>query len=218
MAFESAYFLDRGIRNVMHVGADRGGEITQYLALGVERVIWVEANPEQYAEMQVNLRMLDPDARIKNVCLNRLISDTDDAVSDFHLYYGPDAGYLVGNKGASSILPITPNTSGESWYRGTMKMRTVTLDTMCERENLGYEFDMLNMDTQGTELLVCKGATKILNSVRYINTEITLFNPAYQGNVLFDELAGYLATFGFKHVQTFLAAERNWGDAIFVKQ
>ena len=36
------------IKRVLHVGADRGGELPQYQQMGVEEVVWVEANPEVY--------------------------------------------------------------------------------------------------------------------------------------------------------------------------
>ena len=43
MSFEEEYFVGKNIKNVLHVGADRGGELPQYEAMGVEHVVWVEA-------------------------------------------------------------------------------------------------------------------------------------------------------------------------------
>ena len=95
-------------------------------------------------------------------------------------------------------------------------MQSITLDTLCNRENLGYDWDLLNMDTQGSELLISQGARQVLANVRYINSEVTLFDAPYSNNVLFPELAGFLATMGFRHIHTELS-EANWGDAIFEK-
>ncbi len=43
------------VKRVLHVGADRGGELPQYKEMGVEEVVWVEANPEVYEELLENL-------------------------------------------------------------------------------------------------------------------------------------------------------------------
>jgi hypothetical protein len=75
---------------------------------------------------------------------------------------------------------------------------------------------MLNLDTQGAELMICRGAAKVLENVKYINSEVTMFNAPYSGNVLFPELARYLSELGFKHIHTQLS-EPHWGDAIFAR-
>ena len=82
MSFEHDWFIDKRIRRVIHVGADRGGEITQYLELGVEEVIWIEANPEVYGEMQVNLALLDSNGKIRSRTFNRAGANRD--ASDRH--------------------------------------------------------------------------------------------------------------------------------------
>ena len=76
---------------------------------------------------------------------------------------------------------------------------------------------MLNIDTQGAELMVLKGASKVLENVKVINCEVTFFNPHYHNNPKFDEVNSLLQQFGFKHVDTELCLEKNWGDAIFEK-
>ena len=180
MAFDHSYFKGKPINNVIHVGADRAGEITQYMEMGVKRVVWIEANPEVYAEMLHLLPQRDPQKIVESLTFNRLVTDH------------------------------------ENYYRGSVTLQSITLDTLCNRENLGYDWDLLNMDTQGSELLISQGARQVLANVRYINSEVTLFDAPYSNNVLFPELAGFLATMGFRHIHTELS-EANWGDAIFEK-
>ena len=157
-------------------------------------------------------------SEIESLPFNQLISDQDDVETDFNIYYGWDAGHLVGNKGMSSILKAKNSWWGSECYRGTIKLNSLTLDTFLERNDLGYEFDLLNMDTQGAELMISKGATKVLENVKYINSEVTFYNASYHNNPLFEELSEYFATFGFKHVQTELSDDKNWGDAMFAKE
>ena len=217
MSFNNSNILSKDINRVLHVGADRGGELPQYKEMGVGEVVWVEANPEVYGELVENLEIMNI-SEVKSLPYNQLISDKDDVELDFNLYYGWDAGYLVGNKGMSSLLKAKNSWWGSECYKGTIKLNSLTLDTFLERNELGYSFDMLNIDTQGAELMVLSGAKKILENVKVINCEVTFFNPQYQDNPKFDEIYEYLQQFGFKHKDTKLCLEKNWGDAMFEKE
>ena len=217
MSFKEKILTGKNIKKVVHVGADRGGELPQYRNMGVEEVVWLEANPEVYQELLENLDIMNV-TEVKSHPFNCLISDKDDVVTDFNLYYGWDAGHLVGNKGMSSLLKAKNSWWGSECYRGTVKLQSSTLDAFLEKNSLGYDYDMLNMDTQGAELMVCKGAVKLLESVKYINSEVTLYNPQYEGNPLFNEIYDFLKPFGFIHIETELSGDGNWGDAVFEKK
>jgi FkbM family methyltransferase len=217
MSFKTDYFQGKEIKRVLHVGADRGGELPQYKDMGVEEVIFIEANPEVYSELLENIDIMNI-SEVKTLAFNELISDEDDVETEFNLYYGWDAGHLVGNKGMSSILKAKKSWWGSECYRGTINLKSITLDTFLERNDLGFEFDLLNMDTQGAELMICSGAKKLLESVSYINSEVTFYNPQYQNNPLFEEIYDYLKEYGFSHVGTDLSGDKNWGDALFSKE
>lgn len=217
MSFRDDYLISKNIKNVLHVGADRGGELPQYQRIGAKKVVWIEANPEVYSELLENLQIMNI-TEVESLPFNQLVSDQDDVETEFNLYYGWDAGHLVGNKGMSSILKAKNSWWGSDCYRGSIQLNSLTLDTFLDRNDLGYEFDLLNMDTQGAELMISKGATKVLQNVRYINSEVTFYNASYHKNPLFDELSEYFAQFGFKHIQTELSDDKNWGDAIFAKE
>ena len=217
MSFKSEFLFGKNIKKVLHIGADRGGELPQYQKIGVDKVIWVEANPEVYGELLENLKIMNI-TDVESISFNQLVSDQDDVETDFNLYYGWDAGHLVGNKGMSSILKAKNSWWGSECYRGTIKLNSLTLDTFLERNNLEYDFDLLNMDTQGAELLISKGATKVLENVKFINSEVTLYNAPYHSNPFFNELEEYFKKFGFKHIETELSDDGNWGDAIFARK
>tara|TARA_X000001382_G_C3173897_1_gene180456 strand:+ start:427 stop:1080 length:654 start_codon:yes stop_codon:yes gene_type:complete len=217
MSFSENYLKGKNIKNVLHIGADRGGELPQYRDIGVEKVVWVEANPDVYGELLENLKIMNI-SEVESIPYNQLISDENDVETDFNIYYGWDAGPLVGNKGMSSILKAKNSWWGSECYRGTIVLNSLTVDTFLERNNLGFDFDLLNMDTQGAEMMVSRGATKLLEQVKYVNAEVTFFNPQYENNPKFNEVSEYFENFGFKHLHTELCAERNWGDALFVKE
>ena len=104
MSFDHSV-IDKKITRVLHVGADRGGELPQYQQMGVKEVVWIEANPEVYGELLENLKIMNI-TDVKSLPFNQLISDQDDVETDFNLYYGHDAGHLVGNKGMSSVREL----------------------------------------------------------------------------------------------------------------
>lgn len=209
------YFSENNIKvdGVIHVGAHRGEEIYDYEKLGAKQIIWIEPNPDVFRELEIALSRAETSVESYGFCV--AASDSDCEEIDFHICYGPDAGFMKGNKGCSSLLK--PKGRFEEWHKKTIKVETVKLDTLISTNEFKYsDFQLLDMDTQGAELLVLKGATKVLESVKYVTTEATWDNPDYINNVMFDELKGYLESFGFEHMETFEHTS-DWGDALFVK-
>ncbi len=209
------YFSENNIKvdGVIHVGAHRGEEIYDYEKLGAKQIIWIEPNPDVFKELEIALSRAETSVESYGFCV--AASDSDCEEIDFHICYGPDAGFMKGNKGCSSLLK--PKGRFEEWHKKTIKVETVKLDTLISTNEFKYsDFQLLDMDTQGAELLVLKGATKVLESVKYVTTEATWNNPDYINNVMFDELKSYLESFGFEHMETFEHTS-DWGDALFVK-
>ena len=56
------------------------------------------------------------------------------------------------------------------------------------------------VDVQGAELLVFKGAEKILKNTRIIMTEVGL-KPYYEGHTLKPDIDAYLGSLGFKELE-----------------
>jgi len=75
------------------------------------------------------------------------------------------------------------------------KIQHTTLDHWAVRSGIEY-VDHIKIDTQGAELLVLKGAEKILESVRCLEVEVE-FNPIYEGQVLFSDVDAFLRKKGF---------------------
>ena len=217
MSFKQNYFYSKNIKKVLHIGADRGGELSLYHNMGVEKVVWVEANPEVYSELLENISIMNI-AEVESLSFNSLISDVDDIETDFNLYYGWDAGHLVGNKGMSSLLEANNSSWVSECYKGTIKLNCITVDTFLERNNLENDFDLLNIDTQGAELKVLSGSDKLLKKIKYINCEVTFYNSIYKNNSKFDEVNSLLQIYGFENIHIDKCSEGNWGDAIFIKQ
>ena len=206
---------DLYVKGVVHVGAHRGEELEDHVSIGAEQIVWIEANPDLFGELYSNLMVSSVGLPVQNHIFNVACSDVDNGTAEFHVVYGPDAGYGVGNKGCSSLLK--PRGAMQSWEKGTISVKTMTLDTLIRDNDLDFkDFDMLELDVQGAELMVLRGATEFLKHVKYVYSEVTFHSPDYEGNPLFDDISEYLAEFGFVHTGTkFYDGVSNWADALF---
>ena len=75
-------------------------------------------------------------------------------------------------------------------------MKITTLDRIIATESLPQP-DLIKLDVQGFEMEVLKGAAATLQRTRWVLGEVS-FRVFYEGQVLFSELAGFLATQGFE--------------------
>lgn len=216
MSSQFNYFKQNkvNVTGVLHVGAHRGEEIYDYESMGAKNVVWIEPVPELFKEMETFLTKAQ--CSVTSHAYEYAASNTDHETVDFNLYFGPDARYMSGNKGCSSLL----KTSGrfESWSKGTIQVETITLDTLLSENDFSFsDFEYLNMDVQGAELMVLRGSEKLLNHIKYIATEATWDNPDYIDNTDYGELKSLLESKGFVETEIKTHAD-NWGDALFVKE
>ncbi|MGC4070689.1 MAG: FkbM family methyltransferase [Polyangiaceae bacterium] len=182
-----AEFLSR-IEGLIHVGANIGQERELYARHGLE-VLWFEPNPDVYGRLVRNL-----EAFPKQHAFPYLVTDRDDEEYPF---------YLSNNDGRSSSI-FDLNLHQELWpnvfYEGAISLRSVTLDTVLERHAVSKRLlGALVMDTQGSELLVLKGAARHLSEIRYVKTEAADFE-AYSKGCTVEQLTEYLSGFGFEEI------------------
>jgi len=202
------------ITGIIHVGAHRGEEVEQYADMDAKTVIWVEPNPDVFKEMKHFLTSVG--ASIESHAFEYAVSDTDHDTVDFHLYYGPDAGFMRGNKGCSSLLKAKGRF--ESWHQETIQVETITIDTLLTENDFKHsDFQLLNLDVQGVELLALKGASEVLKHVKYVATEATWENPDYVDNVMYDDLKSFLESKGFTETEI-VNHGPDWGDVLFIKE
>jgi FkbM family methyltransferase len=154
---------------VIHVGANSGQERTVYDKHKLN-VLWIEPIPEVFEKLKANLETYP-----KQSALQCLVADQDDAESIFH---------VSNNSGeSSSVLELSLHKDiwPEVYYERSITLRAITLASLVDKEyiNTCY-YDSLVIDTQGSELLVLKGALPILHWFRFIKAEVPDFE-AYTG-------------------------------------
>jgi len=192
-------------RGVIHVGAHEGTEITAYQQMGAQKVLFVEANPAVFERLQANLTGM-PDVR----SVNCAIGDRNGSV-DLHVTSFDQSSSILQLKRHQEIYPHITETH-------QITVQSKTLDTLLQEQELNpSDFNILNIDIQGAELLALQGATNWLKSVELINTEVN-YEELYEGCALIDQLDEFLEGHGFQRVATTTPIHPSWGDAIYVKK
>lgn len=192
-------------RGVIHIGAHEGTELSSYQAMGAEKILFIEANPVVFERLQANMAAY-PNVQTVNCAITNRNGTIDLRVTSFDQ--------------SSSILPLKHHQdiypSITETHQVTVQSRTV--DTLLQELGLNpSDFNILNIDIQGAELLALQGATNWLKYVEVINTEVN-YEELYEGCALIDQIDEFLKTPGFDRVATTTPSHPSWGDAIYVKK
>jgi FkbM family methyltransferase len=195
-------FLKAG-RGVIHVGANKGQERSLYARYGL-KVAWVEPIPEIFRELQANLTDF-PD----QTAYNFLIAAEDGKKYQFH---------VSDNEGSSSSI-LKPAKELEHWskvsFSRTIELEAVSLSTFVRKYGIDLaSFDILVLDTEGSELLVLEGAKEILPRLRYIQCEVANFE-ARTGCCQLPDLDAFLSKQGFKQTGRFVCQRSAKGGRLW---
>ena len=189
----------RSARGVVHVGANVGQERGLYDGYGLD-VLWIEPIPDVFAALSANIAGFP-----RQRALERLVTDRDDASYEFH---------VANNDGqSSSILELKEHR--DVWpkvaFTRTITLQSSTLATLFAREKIdASRYDALVMDTQGSELLVLRGAEPLLGGFNFIKTEAPDFE-AYAGCAMLEDIERYLGARGYAEVARHRFASRPSG-------
>ena len=86
------------------------------------------------------------------------------------------------------------------WKQNKKILRKPNLNTFFEKNNIDLNnYETLIMDTQGSELLVLKGAKNILKKIKYIKTEVSDFE-SYKGCCQLKDIDKFMEKNGFQAV------------------
>lgn len=193
-------FCIKPITGILHIGAHDCEERDAYDSIGItsDKVVWLEALPEKVAAQHGKRRIFQ-----------LVASDVDDQPVTFN---------VANNYQSSSILALGTHIQHHPHihYTQQLALTTTRMDTFLARQGLNIaDYNFLNLDIQGTELLALKGFGDLLKQVNYIYTEVNI-EPVYVNCALLPELDTYLGTFGFTRVLTRMT-EYNWGDAFYMR-
>lgn len=180
--------IAKNISGIIHIGANEGQEREKYEKYSLS-VIWIEPIPEVFEQLKSNIKEYPNQKAFKY-----LLTDEDNKEVTLK---------IANNNGqSSSILDIGLhiNIWPEINYINSIKLRSLTLATLIKNEKINIQkYQALVIDTQGSELLVLKGASEILKKFKYIIVEAADFE-SYVGCCTIKDLTYYLNNFGFNEI------------------
>lgn len=191
-------------RGVIHIGAHEGQEIESYRAMGVQHLLLIEANPVVFERLQQNIAGL-PNVR----AVNYAICDRNSTVTL----------HITSLDLSSSILPLKYHQKIYPDIKeiGQVSVESKRLDTLLQELQIDpAEFNIINIDIQGAELLAFQGATNTLKYMDAINSEVS-YKELYEGSALIDRVDEFLKLYGFDRVAVTTPYHPSWGDAFYVK-
>jgi FkbM family methyltransferase len=186
---------------VIHVGGNIGEEAIQYANAGIEKVIWIEANPGIFTKLQGNIK-----GYRGHTAVLACVGDEDGKEVMFH---------VANNAGQSSSyfdLGTHKNQHPEVKYVEDIPMTLQRIDS------LGLDLngvDYLSMDLQGSEYPALRGMGDILRQLKYAYLEINRAD-VYKGCAQVNDIDLFMNGFGFKRVATEWCG--GWGDGFFIKR
>lgn len=193
------YNLD--INGVIHIGAHDGAEYPAYKAHGIKNMMFFEPVPHIFERLEKNV---GPEAKLYNMALGNKV--------------GSDKIFFlesVDNDSCSSLLE--PHIFKQLYSIPFKRMIDIEINKLDNIEYDRSDYNFINIDVQGYELEVFKGAIESLPHIDYIMAEINNVH-LYKDGVLVDELDGFLSGFGFKRItQNWVGRNGTWGDGFYIK-
>jgi FkbM family methyltransferase len=188
------------IKGVIHVGGHHGQEYDEYKKLNIP-ILFFEPLSSNYSVLN-NKTKDDPNVIAFQCALG---NENKKVVMNVE----------VANQGQSSSI-LKPKKHLEQYphiqFDFTEEVNMFRLDDISIDTSL---YNFMNVDVQGYELEVFKGAFETLKNIDYIISEVNC-DEVYEGCPHVNELDEYLHNFGFKRIKTDWAGVI-WGDALYVK-
>ena len=191
------------IRGVIHVGAFAGEELSQYRGLGLTNTMMFEPQEDLYNLVKAKCIF---DEKIHNVALGS-VSATKELFVSFR-----EGGVAHGSGASSSLLKPKKHLEEhpEVTFPETKQVEVRTLD-----EYYDPQYNFLNIDVQGYELEVLRGAPQTLENIDAMILEVNR-DEVYEGCPMIDDIDSFLEGVGFKRI-TEVWQSKSWGDALYAR-
>ena len=164
------------IKGVYHIGAHEMEENNIYFELGINEVLWFEANPKIYERVKPNLSYIST----QNI-YNELLSDIDGQEVEF---------YITNNGQSSSMLKLKEH---KKYYPNVVvseiiPLKTKKMSTLIKDEAIDTsKYNFINVDVQGAELKVIKGFEEYLDTIDFVYAEVNN-EELYEGCPMMSEI------------------------------
>ncbi|MBP9753178.1 MAG: FkbM family methyltransferase [Proteobacteria bacterium] len=197
-------FFNIKCTGVLHLGASIGEEFDFYKSRNVEKILYVEANPEVHARLVERISKINSSLDVRTFCF--AASDKDDEELDF---------FLTSNLKSSSLLEMAEHKDLYPFieHSGIIKVQAKKAESIFSENDL-EKINGMVLDIQGAELNALKGCDSILEQIDFIICEVH-FGELYKGSPRVESIDELLRTKNFRRIDT-ISNARNWGDALYI--
>jgi len=187
------------INGVIHIGGHHGEEHESYKKHNIQNIIYFEP-------MKSSFEILKNKVKDEALVVNKALGNDNKKV---------EMNVEKNNQGqSSSILNPKIHLQQYPWIQFTDKeeVEMIKLDDFEFNRN---NYNFINIDVQGYELEVFKGAKDTFKNIKYIVSEVNRAE-VYEGCPHIKDLCDFLKQFNFELEEVTWAGE-TWGDAFFIK-
>lgn len=188
------------LKGVIHIGAHYGQEHSMYIQKGITNVMYFEP-------LEKNFEVLKMNVKNDSLCYKMALGNENKKIKMF---------VESANNGMSSSILEPKDHLIQYPHIVFNHQEEVDMRKLDDIEFDRLNYNMINIDVQGYELEVFKGAKETLNHVDYIIAEINKVH-LYENGALLDELIQFLSPYGFELVESNWAGV-TWGDGLFIKK
>lgn len=196
--------------SVIQVGASGGQEIDEFISNGIVDALLIEPLDLPFSVLSKRVISIPNYVPLKALAYSRNGIELEFYISD-------NAGM------SSSILPpdrhlhIYPSVSFPEVSKVIgYRLDDIVLSLYNKRNLRRSEYEMLYLDVQGAELHVLRGSSQLIESAKYIYTEVGT-GDGYRGGASYVELIQFLIVYGFQLV-FFECDLGGFGNALFCKK
>lgn len=210
-------FADHGAHIIFDIGACSGAEGIHYARMLHNAELHAfEPVPANYATVLKNLSQ-HPELNAEAHCVA-----LSDSVGTAKLNLSSAEGEMKrhGNK-SSSLLEPDRTIEVFPWlkFKDHIEVQTRTLDDFCSERSV-VTIDLIHMDVQGAELMVLRGASRMMEHIKTIWMEVERV-PLYKDQPLKDEVESFMASNGFELVLSTVgptAGDQFWVNCTFARE
>jgi FkbM family methyltransferase len=205
MILEKIEILIKDKRGVLHVGAHLGEERYWYKNNGFNKVLWFEPNVNCYNRLLENLKEFPEQT---GYCVG---------IHDIALQMPLHISSNDGMSSSTLNLKLHKKYHPHVTYIGDQIINLIRMDEFLIQNKINIdEFNMLNVDVQGTELNVIQSFGNLIDKLDYVLAEV---NEAelYENCSMMSDIDRYLDAHGFVRIETYMTPCQ-WGDAFYLKR
>ena len=180
--------VDLKLKGCIHIGAHEGQEYPLYKRYGLDNLLFYEPLPDNFAGLK---EKVGPEVKLRNIALGNTTGTVEMYLED---------------RGLSSSI-LEPAYHLEQYPQIEFNNKTeVEITRLDDEEFDRNDYNFINVDVQGYELEVLKGATKTLEHIDLVLSEVNK-EELYKGCPRIEDIDSFLSDFGFQRIVEYWQAD-----------